>query len=655
MQTGDMRTCPLPLTFEKGLATQKPRLDKGFSVVSELVLVEFCSMDDEPIRLGIVDKIFSSYGFILDRNQDRYFFHFGSVLSNPEIIRPGDAVEFVIGKDRKTDRIHAQQVRRLRDPSVARSKSVRQLRSLATSWDSRIMQNPLFKMSSSGQSSSEESTSAEIQTRSPLAVEEQFKRRGFIINLPTQEETGRLLVSVGNNWQNIVPFTWDSLKYPAEMSLCQPSVEVEFQMIVENDQILVARNVVPLVPHVLAVVVFVTTVSVTFRCMKSSREFTISREESCLPEEAEMGSIVKMVILELPNSAPVITRCTIACDFNKLVDFGICSGRVLSLPDSSSENSLGTIISDSAEGPSLFSFRLKDLLFAHSLFQDDRVVFYQMLDPQEVSLSLYATGIQCIYDERFDAELPRVCKYVFDLCYDYALCSGSPNDPPVVFSRAEFIGDYDMLKNGDCVALSVKEEEVLQGLRVRLWPDVDSESLLYNEVWIRGVLVKCPSTWCNRNCVVENRECGRIQFEKGGTIHIAQCHHSDLKKNVHRIFKGGDQVVFLLFKDWTHACYRAANVILEELNYSPQSSSGSSSNETYWNSLSSMTNEFSSYKAIMPNTRKENFWGLALHASRMMDAKEMSSRQEYRDVGFLQTLANARSAWNAASTKEQKS
>ncbi|OUC50004.1 cold-shock DNA-binding domain protein [Trichinella nativa] len=512
MQTGDMRTCPLPLTFEKGLATQKPRLDK------------------------------SSYGFILDRNQDRYFFHFGSVLSNPEIIRPGDAVEFVIGKDRKTDRIHAQQVRRLRDPSVARSKSVRQLRSLATSWDSRIMQNPLFKMSSSGQSSSEESTSAEIQTRSPLAVEEQFKRRGFIINLPTQE-----------------------------------------------------------------------------------------------------------------NSAPVITRCTIACDFNKLVDFGICSGRVLSLPDSSSENSLGTIISDSAEGPSLFSFRLKDLLFAHSLFQDDRVVFYQMLDPQEVSLSLYATGIQCIYDERFDAELPRVCKYVFDLCYDYALCSGSPNDPPVVFSRAEFIGDYDMLKNGDCVALSVKEEEVLQGLRVRLWPDVDSESLLYNEVWIRGVLVKCPSTWCNRNCVVENRECGRIQFEKGGTIHIAQCHHSDLKKNVHRIFKGGDQVVFLLFKDWTHACYRAANVILEELNYSPQSSSGSSSNETYWNSLSSMTNEFSSYKAIMPNTRKENFWGLALHASRMMDAKEMSSRQEYRDVGFLQTLANARSAWNAASTKEQKS
>ncbi|XP_003378516.1 putative cold-shock DNA-binding domain protein [Trichinella spiralis] len=625
MQTGDMRTCPLPLTFEKGLATQKPRLDK------------------------------SSYGFILDRNQDRYFFHFGSVLSNPEIIRPGDAVEFVIGKDRKTDRIHAQQVRRLRDPSVARSKSVRQLRSLATSWDSRIMQNPLFKMSSSGQSSSEESTSAEIQTRSPLAVEEQFKRRGFIINLPTQEETGRLLVSVGNNWQNIVPFTWDSLKYPAEMSLCQPSVEVEFQMIVENDQILVARNVVPLVPHVLAVVVFVTTVSVTFRCMKSSREFTISREESCLPEEAEMGSIVKMVILELPNSAPVITRCTIACDFNKLVDFGICSGRVLSLPDSSSENSLGTIISDSAEGPSLFSFRLKDLLFAHSLFQDDRVVFYQMLDPQEVSLSLYATGIQCIYDERFDAELPRVCKYVFDLCYDYALCSGSPNDPPVVFSRAEFIGDYDMLKNGDCVALSVKEEEVLQGLRVRLWPDVDSESLLYNEVWIRGVLVKCPSTWCNRNCVVENRECGRIQFEKGGTIHIAQCHHSDLKKNVHRIFKGGDQVVFLLFKDWTHACYRAANVILEELNYSPQSSSGSSSNETYWNSLSSMTNEFSSYKAIMPNTRKENFWGLALHASRMIDAKEMSSRQEYRDVGFLQTLANARSAWNAASTKEQKS
>ncbi|KAL1241278.1 Cold shock domain-containing protein [Trichinella spiralis] len=618
MQTGDMRTCPLPLTFEKGLATQKPRLDKGFSVVSELVLVEFCSMDDEPIRLGIVDKIFSSYGFILDRNQDRYFFHFGSVLSNPEIIRPGDAVEFVIGKDRKTDRIHAQQVRRLRDPSVARSKSVRQLRSLATSWDSRIMQNPLFKMSSSGQSSSEESTSAEIQTRSPLAVEEQFKRRGFIINLPTQEETGRLLVSVGNNWQNIVPFTWDSLKYPAEMSLCQPSVEVEFQMIVENDQILVARNVVPLVPHVLAVVVFVTTVSVTFRCMKSSREFTISREESCLPEEAEMGSIVKMVILELPNSAPVITRCTIACDFNKLVDFGICSGRVLSLPDSSSENSLGTIISDSAEGPSLFSFRLKDLLFAHSLFQDDRVVFYQMLDPQEVSLSLYATGIQCIYDERFDAELPRVCKYVFDLCYDYALCSGSPNDPPVVFSRAEFIGDYDMLKNGDCVALSVKEEEVLQGLRVRLWPDVDSESLLYNEK-------------------IENA----AEF--------------NLKKNVHRIFKGGDQVVFLLFKDWTHACYRAANVILEELNYSPQSSSGSSSNETYWNSLSSMTNEFSSYKAIMPNTRKENFWGLALHASRMIDAKEMSSRQEYRDVGFLQTLANARSAWNAASTKEQKS
>ncbi|KRZ18293.1 hypothetical protein T11_1592 [Trichinella zimbabwensis] len=649
-----MRTGPLPVTFEKGLAIQKPRLDKvGFSVVSELALFEFCSMDDEPIRLGIVDKIFSSYGFILDRNQDRYFFHFGSVLSNPEIIRPGDAVEFVIGKDRKTDRIHAQQVRRLRDPSVARSKSVRQLRSLATSWDSRVMQNPLFKMSSSGQSSSEESTSAEIQARSPLAVEEQFKRRGFIINLPTQEETGRLLVSVGNNWQNIVPFTWDSLKYPAEMSLCQPSVEVEFQMIVENDQILVARNVVPLVPHVLAVVVFVTTVSVTFRCMKSSREFTISREESCLPEEAEMGSIVKMVILELPNSAPVITRCTIAGDFNKLVDFGICSGRVLSLPDSSSENSLGTIISDSAEGPSLFSFRLKDLLFAHSLFQDDRVVFYQMLDPQEVSLSLYATGIQCIYDERFDAELPRVCKYVFDLCYDYALCSGSPNDPPVVFSRAEFIGDYDMLKNGDCVALSVKEEEVLQGLRVRLWPDVDSESLLCNEVWIRGVLVKCPSTWCNRNCVVENRECGRIQFEKGGTIHIAHCHHSDLKKNVHRIFKGGDQVVFLLFKDWTHACYRAANVILEELNYSPQSSSGSASNETYWNSLSSMTNEFSSYKAIMPNTRKENFWGPAFHISRMMDAKEMSSRQEYRDVGFLQTLANARSAWNAASTKEQ--
>ncbi|KAL1241122.1 hypothetical protein TPS_01210 [Trichinella pseudospiralis] len=548
-----MRTGPLPLTFEKGLAIQRPQQDKGFSVVSELVCL-ILQHGRRTHPLGIVDKIFSSYGFILDRNQDRYF----SILvwlSNPEIIRPGDAVEFVIGKDRKTDRIHAQQVRRLRDPSVARSKS----------------------------SSSEESTSAEIQARSPLAVEEQFKRRGNRASTCIFKYFGKKCCTTCSS----------------RVSGC----------------------------------CFVTTVSVTFRCMKSSREFTISREESCLPEEAEMGSIVKMVILELPNSAPVITRCTIACDFNKLVDFGICSGRVLSLPDSSSENSLGTIISDSAEGPSLFSFRLKDLLFAHSLFQDDRVVFYQMLDPQEVSLSLYATGIQCIYDERFDAELPRVCKYVFDLCYDYALCSGSPNDPPVVFSRAEFIGDYDMLKNGDCVALSVKEEEVLQGLRVRLWPDVDSESLLCNEVWIRGVLVKCPSTWCNRNCVVENRECGRIQFEKGGTIHIAHCHHSDLKKNVHRIFKGGDQVVFLLFKDWTHACYRAANVILEELNYSPQSSNGSASNETYWNSLSSMTNEFSSYKAIMPNTRKDNFWGSAFHISRMMDAKEMSSRQEYRDVG----------------------
>jgi len=87
-----------------------------------------CVLASKPLAyefpfLGEVEKIFTTYGFVASYDGNRYFFHFGTCASKPELLKVGDVVEFVLGEDIKTHRIHAQKVRKIKTQNVAPTPS----------------------------------------------------------------------------------------------------------------------------------------------------------------------------------------------------------------------------------------------------------------------------------------------------------------------------------------------------------------------------------------------------------------------------------------------------------------------------------------------------------------------------------------------------
>uniref|UniRef100_A0A915KGA6 CSD domain-containing protein n=1 Tax=Romanomermis culicivorax TaxID=13658 RepID=A0A915KGA6_ROMCU len=66
----------------------------------------------------------ATYGFVVTDDGEKYFFHFGTCATKPEFFKVGDEVEFVLGEDSKTHRVHAQRLAKIRDPGDSSGSSL---------------------------------------------------------------------------------------------------------------------------------------------------------------------------------------------------------------------------------------------------------------------------------------------------------------------------------------------------------------------------------------------------------------------------------------------------------------------------------------------------------------------------------------------------
>jgi len=76
-------------------------------------LITFPSFPFETMFIGEVEKLLPTFGFVRTVDGRRYFFHFGTCTTKPEMLKIGDLVEFVLGEDVKTRRLQAQKLRKI--------------------------------------------------------------------------------------------------------------------------------------------------------------------------------------------------------------------------------------------------------------------------------------------------------------------------------------------------------------------------------------------------------------------------------------------------------------------------------------------------------------------------------------------------------------
>lgn len=302
---------------------------------------------------GKIEKIFATYGFVVTSDAQRYFFHFGTCVTKPEFLKVGDEVEFSLGEDSKTHRLHAQRLTKQhadaahwrRDkPQVTGSTDFTAIRARPSSTTCAASYFLAQSAEKPYESVMRDATMSAVSSNVPLMVNtfsgsglsdvtsdlarglSQLQKQAYVsvqccglilvpLNQSNDESVGIMACVIAGN-PAFVRFTTSDVKYPLERHLLKFGAKVSFTAIYHSSATSWnASEILPDAPlghgfvRFLSSQVLCIECSSTGRCLNTALANVSLSHQACLSmAKPEVGSFVEFACFANEQGHDVVTR-----------------------------------------------------------------------------------------------------------------------------------------------------------------------------------------------------------------------------------------------------------------------------------------------------------------------------------------------------------